>query len=380
MRSVIMSKNFVTVIGERNSGKTMYLLGMYEALSGSGLNGFTLYLDDDEKDLYMRELLERLSEEGEKPQTTNQSESYDFHVAYGLRSLLNFTWQDYPGDWIFSQAEYNSHSDMKGIVENSSCILFIVDGQALCKVVQKTFNGMKVSGRGGENEEDDWCLDSEESLIIKAIKKAKDKLAKPFIPLRTLCNEKGEVPCVGVVFTKSDAIVDFLCKNDKGRIKYSEEKCKEIYFKFVSKVFISIAEGSLLLDRFVFPMSVSIGREIDGGFCMMPDCVEQPVTFAVLNILVAAATKIKNDIRCNRKNLIDTDGMFKSWWYDNERKEWEKNISSLQNELNKCIRNAMSAVTTVFPSCAYGYTKSDKRGVETIPIGEYFKRKFEEIR
>ncbi len=81
-----MDKTQFTMLGMSGSGKTCYLLGMYDEMLG-GMKGFTLSTDDD-TDVALRRRYAIIDDasrgQGRFPAGTDQIESYEFQLAHGF--------------------------------------------------------------------------------------------------------------------------------------------------------------------------------------------------------------------------------------------------------------------------------------------------------
>jgi len=123
----------LTMLGTTGSGKTTFLLGMYNTMS-LGVQGYFLYTEDPDEGFDLGEAWDRLIEGGELPQPTaeDQSKRYQFVFNHGFDTLVTVEWLDYRGGAMIGRA--NSASDvaqLRGQLGASDSIYLVFDGGKL---------------------------------------------------------------------------------------------------------------------------------------------------------------------------------------------------------------------------------------------------------
>jgi len=88
----------LTMLGTTGSGKTMFLLGMYDILS-TGLHGYFVFTEDPDQGADLRDTWDELVEKGRLPQGTgvDRSIAYRFVFNHGFTPLIGVDWLDYRG-------------------------------------------------------------------------------------------------------------------------------------------------------------------------------------------------------------------------------------------------------------------------------------------
>lgn len=127
----------ITALGNRGSGKTTFLLGMYAEMS-VGRRGYFLSATDPDVDLKLAGRWDKLFEDGELP-PPNLADNipYQFRFTDGLTPLLNVDWLDYRGGALEDERGAES-GDVKELHERlirSDSIYVVIDGGYLAEPV-----------------------------------------------------------------------------------------------------------------------------------------------------------------------------------------------------------------------------------------------------
>jgi hypothetical protein len=130
----------ITALGNKGSGKTTFLLGMYADLSG-GRKGYFLNASDPDVDLSLAGKWEKLLDDGALP-PPNQADNipYSFLFLDGIQPLLAVDWLDYRGGALDDETGAASQ-DVPGLHERlnrSDCIYLVVDGGYLVEPVRSS--------------------------------------------------------------------------------------------------------------------------------------------------------------------------------------------------------------------------------------------------
>jgi len=327
-----MSENKVTVIGFKESGKTTYLTGMYICMS-LGVKHFSLLAREPENDLYLEKLWEMISK-GEKPDPSDKTEKYAFHISHNYKPVVDFDWLDYPGG-ILSQPDTPSFQELVKDVMDSDCLLLILDGIL--------FANIKATG-----------VDEYKRAVLARL--GMDKGIRDELKMFTrLSNENRKLPPIGIVVTKCDLIP----------VTY-QDAISEI----IRTQFEQLIEES---DRIVLPMSVSLGGEIEPGFAPNPFNIEQPIAFAVLTILMnyLAAAKIQNN--ANRDYIKNNSGLLKSLFNSGKIEKAKENSHALMQAIDKWSGDAFKLIE-LFSDKKKIYVDGHEKNLR-----DYYKEAFREI-
>lgn len=119
----------VTALGNKGSGKTTFLIGMYAHLS-AGQNGYFLSADPD-TDLNLANKWDKLLDDGVLPPPNEADNiSYKFRFLDGLRPLLGVDWLDYRGGALEEETG-SASGDVAGLqdrLRKSDCVYLVLDG------------------------------------------------------------------------------------------------------------------------------------------------------------------------------------------------------------------------------------------------------------
>lgn len=126
----------VTALGNKGSGKTTFLIGMYAHLS-AGQKGYFLSADPD-TDLNLANKWDKLLDDGALPPPNEADNiSYKFRFLDGLKPLLGIDWLDYRGGALEEETG-SASGDVKDLhdrLKRSDCVYLVVDGGYLVREV-----------------------------------------------------------------------------------------------------------------------------------------------------------------------------------------------------------------------------------------------------
>ena len=323
----------VTVIGFTGSGKTTYLTGMYICMSG-GVKHFSLLAKDKDMDLYLENLWDMICD-GKKPKGTDKSECYDFHIAHNFKPVCDFKWLDYPGG-ILADPNHQERSRLESDIKESDCLLLIIDGELLAGI--------------DAVDADSYREQLENKLRMN------NSIRKEYKMFTELSKSKTKIEHVGIVVTKCDLIDSQL----------EEKDIQSAIQSAIRNRFEGLFEEP---ERVVLQMSVSLGGPIEEGFMPEPFCVEQPIAFAVLTILL----KYIEEIQKVRKELLQFISKHNGIFDRKKVEEAREKIKNLEAALDKWSKDAFTLID-IF---------SDKK---TIYVGgieknlkDYYKNEFRKL-
>jgi GTPase SAR1 family protein len=123
----------IIMLGDRASGKTCYILAMYEAMQ-FGTHGFAVTTVDPDQGVKLSNLWKTLvNESGNNrwPDKTNQISIYKFEFSEGLDSKLEFEWVDYRGGAMSEESSERDVQELKKQVLQSSGVFLCISGEHL---------------------------------------------------------------------------------------------------------------------------------------------------------------------------------------------------------------------------------------------------------
>ena len=183
-----MEERKFTILGETGSGKTCYLLGMYNEMT-MGIAGYSTVIEDKEVESRLADRYNKLADKtlgaNRFPKGTAQEDTktVTFNLQYANDKILPFHWVDYPGGFLDPTLRDTNNEKYQAVETsiNESDMLFIcIDGSNLVK-----------------------------GSVRKKIRKVRDSCVKRINPyLGRRANNGKPLPPIGLLITKWD-----LCKN-----------------------------------------------------------------------------------------------------------------------------------------------------------------------
>ncbi len=320
-------ENKVTVIGFTGSGKTTYLTGMYIRMS-MGVKNFSLLCKDRNMDLYLENLWEKICE-GSKPDPNNRSECYDFHIAHNFKPVCDFKWLDYPGG-ILADPEHQDRDKLEESIKDSDCLLLIVDGELLADIQDSDANkyGTNIEKLLTGNSDTGYEEDEEEDKIslIQNVLNSSRGIREELKMFTQLSSEGFTLPPIGIVLTKCD----LLGKEYQDAVRLA-----------IRNSFPGLFDEP---DRIVLLMSVSLGYFTETGFEPRPFCVEQPIAFAVLTILLKYIAALKMEKDKNNKLISEHSGIISSLVNSGKVNKARENVKELGEAVDKWAKDAFGLI------------------------------------
>ncbi|SFR92142.1 hypothetical protein [Anaeromicropila populeti] len=319
-------KNNVTVIGFKNSGKTTYLAGMYTIMS-AGRKNFSLVTKDPDLDLFLENLWDGICS-GNFPLPSDKDEIFSFHLAHNYKPVCDFDWLDYPGG-ILADPNHPSREKLNTSIREAACLILVLDG-------------------------DLFAIDatSEADYEAKLTQKLEfdSGLRKETKALTRLSAEGIVIPPICIVVTKCD------------KINFD-------YQAAVEKVLRESLKGVFEGNPLVMVSSVSFGEGIDHGAAPDPYCIEQPIAFAVLVILLKYLKALKISRTDNKEFVNKSRDIISRWWNSAKISAAENNIKELAGVSDKWSEDAYKLLE-LFP---------DKKKIYINGKEEKFKPYFRDI-
>jgi hypothetical protein len=122
----------LTMLGATNSGKTTFMLGMYNTLA-EGIHGYFMFTQDPDQDLDLRDEWEALLGSGTLPAATTVQASryYGFVFNHGFTPLVSIDWMDYRGGAVGDRKDAADVPVLQQRLADSDSIYLVLDGQKL---------------------------------------------------------------------------------------------------------------------------------------------------------------------------------------------------------------------------------------------------------
>jgi hypothetical protein len=120
----------LTVLGTTSSGKTTFLLGMYDILS-TGVHGYFTFTEDPDQGVDLRDAWDLLIDEGELPPPTvaDSNKYYRFVFNHGFMPLVTIDWMDYRGGALDDRKDSGPDVlELRRRLEGSDSIYLVLDG------------------------------------------------------------------------------------------------------------------------------------------------------------------------------------------------------------------------------------------------------------
>ncbi len=224
MAVVYESDTRFTAIGLSGSGKTCYVMGMYDQMS-IGINGFNLVTTNN-RAKQLGDMLVKLDENNGMARfpngtSLNEINDYQFTLTYQGKKIMTFDWMDYGGAILRDMGESaEKYSSLESSIEQSSVVYIFIDGDLLCKE----------------------GLDAK----IRQVGRRCARYINPFIQKFSAAHEELLPPVVFVI-TKSDLCAKYL---KEGELEKIIEKCfSGVFLNKNSVVYItSVTLGNNISD------------------------------------------------------------------------------------------------------------------------------------
>ena len=122
----------LTMLGITGSGKTTFLLGMYNTMT-VGVQGYFLYTADPDEGVDLEDAWDQLIEQGELPPATaeNQSKRYQFVFNHGFDTLVTVEWLDYRGGAMMGKETAADTVELRQQLAESDSVYLVFDGARL---------------------------------------------------------------------------------------------------------------------------------------------------------------------------------------------------------------------------------------------------------
>lgn len=123
-----MSDAEIVVLGASDTGKTCFMLAMYDDMR-IGYGGFTFSATDVDVDRLLVQRFDQLVETrgaDRWPSGTSAVEEYEFNLNYAMRRFMVFSWHDYRGGMVDDSGEPNAQ--LRKLVALSHVVLICCPG------------------------------------------------------------------------------------------------------------------------------------------------------------------------------------------------------------------------------------------------------------
>ncbi len=133
--TTVIAQSKVTMLGHQRSGKTCFMIGMYNEFSTfSQKLPFTLFSQKEADDHDLRHAWEDMEDmENIKwpPGTGGDIKPYLFEMRVGLDPLINISWIDYRGNAIMPDATDEEKEQLREQLSGSECLFLCVESKTL---------------------------------------------------------------------------------------------------------------------------------------------------------------------------------------------------------------------------------------------------------
>lgn len=323
--------NRVTIIGFTGSGKTTYLAGMYDYMSGTGCNHFSLVAVDPNQDVTLENLWDDLSD-GIFPAPNNDAEEFTFHLAYHYQPVCDFEWLDYPGG-ILADPKSKHWPKLRESVRTSDCLLLVLDGEI--------FQIDAADGR-----------EYAEKLSAKI--NANRGLKRELKQFSRLSQEGIDIPPVCVMVTKSDLL---------------DKQYKDIMKKVIRREM----DETFLGNSMVMVTAVSVLGHASAQNGLHPFCIEEPIAFAVLTVLLKYMRKLQEQ-KSRQRGVVNKKRNFFTKWLDSKEIADAKNVLANLAQLGDKWQQDAAKLIHIFDAKAVIYVNDNEENFR-----EYMRWLFEEI-
>ena len=338
-----MAMNKITVIGFTGSGKTTYLVGMYDTMS-YGVKNFSLLAKDTDDDFYFHQMWQNIRSGADRswPAPSDEKRTYNFSLCYCLEKICDgdFEWIDYPGAAVIDP-KYQLLDEIQRQIASSSCLLVLVNGDSFAFTGNRRSGNLRpIQANNGEDYK---------RIVASNLKNNGDLMT--IRRLHQMAREGIVIPPVAIVITKRDLIpTEYI------------EYISEIILENFSLIF---GEG-IQIHRPVIICAVTLGEGIEDGEDADPDDIEQPIVYAVLSTLCQRIQRIRSEVSTEQGNLSQKDTFWRRIINPQELARIRANISAYKSEISRYSEDAIRLLG-VFESGKVIYVNKAQKDIR-----EYF--------
>jgi hypothetical protein len=145
----------VIMLGQRGSGKTVYLSSLYKKLSTQGELGFFLEVDSAEKRKKLKNIYTQLALEEKWPKATQVKELSEWTFTCQVQtpelpiySACQFIYLDYAGGLLtdeLGEDNENIDSELEEKIKDADALVALLDGQRICELIRGQKSGLRWS-------------------------------------------------------------------------------------------------------------------------------------------------------------------------------------------------------------------------------------------
>lgn len=332
----------ITMIGGSGSGKTTYMLAMYEDMR-YGYGGFNFAATDPDIDQRFSmewEEMEILGERRKWPPLSTEAVPFDFDLLFAFERFLTFRWLDYPGgNVLIRNSSTEIAEELKDQISRSVCVLIVVPGDQLFEF-------------GAEREPPNKL---KRKMHIADINRLLMFMRSNFTD--------DDVPSVVLLVTKSD-LFDRRFGEDSEKLGINSTR-KEHLVECLKKVYPQVLTESSRIHTLICP--VTLGRDLayDGTQGLQkgeidPKWVHLPVLFAYSEY----AKRLRRGFNDLKDGYYDDrhkigNNAIKRWWNNDEISDIDKKIKEVGERLN-IIEDRLRVIDDAMPQDIVVY----RNGVE----------------
>lgn len=140
------------MLGQRGSGKTVYLASLYKKLSTQGELGFFLEVNSAEKRKKLKNIYTQLTVEEDWPEGTQVQDLSEWTFTCKVQtpelpiySACQFTYFDYAGGLLTDELEdddENIDNELEDKINNADALVALLDGQRICELIRGQKSGL----------------------------------------------------------------------------------------------------------------------------------------------------------------------------------------------------------------------------------------------
>lgn len=299
-----MADTKLTILGMSGSGKTCYLLSMYNDMAG-GMAGYTLFSDDDtDADLSSRydKMCDNSLGQERFPRGTDSVQSYELKLQYAHKTVFSFDWLDYPGEFLRSTNAVHL-GDIKKVVNESSALFICVDGKLLT---------------GGDRATKVRRIRNKGAAVINRFFSQYER-------------ENNKLPPTGFIVTKYD-----ICARDT-----DAEELMHIIKEAYSTFFVKDRNNERIAA--VFPVSIGEGIAEDGYHGEIePLNMHLPIFMGIWFALQDGLLKLAKEKGVLRSRIASRIGELQNELFEKENKFLLFRREKVLAELREAIRSEQS--------------------------------------
>lgn len=302
-----MSEINILVLGGKGTGKTCFMLGMYDDMR-IGYGGFTFSATDVDVDRKLVDNFRKLTDskgEDRWPLPNEGITEYEFNLNFALRRFMVFGWHDYRGGIISEAGEF--YDEVRTLAEKADVIMICAPGNDVY---------------AGAIRRDRKAL---QTLLVAEVQQLLEK-------------DSQIKPPVVILVTKADLFAAG-CRKDNPKI--DEQECGELLIEQIKRLYqtLFVKHGGWRVMICPVTLGAELATNPESGM-IAPTNMHLPVMYAYHEYAKNLADSWRARINVKKEEL---SALRQKWFAKNRTREALRDLATLEMH-NKAVQEKISVV------------------------------------